>query len=151
MSNAFNWTLQSFPKLSVEELYSILQLRSAVFVVEQNCVYQDMDNHDVRAHHLCAWDGATLVAYCRILPPGLVCADASIGRVISNKQYRRTGAGKQLMEKAIAHTLQIFKNYSITISAQLYLLDFYSSFGFSVQGEPYLEDDIPHIKMRYLV
>ncbi|MFZ4057428.1 MAG: GNAT family N-acetyltransferase [Ferruginibacter sp.] len=151
MSAHLNWTFHSFPKLSVAQLYSILQLRAAVFVVEQNCVYQDLDNYDEQAYHLCAWDGTTLVAYCRILPPGLVYPDASIGRVISNINYRKLGIGKQLMEKAIFHSLQTFKDQCISISAQLYLLDFYSNLGFHFIGKPYLEDNIPHIKMRYTV
>lgn len=147
----WNWKYEPFDALTNTELYAILRLRSEVFVVEQNCVYLDMDGKDAGAFHLSAWDGEALVAYCRILPPGLTFEQASIGRVISNAQYRGMGAGRQLMERAIALTLAEWQTGHIVIGAQLYLKSFYESLGFRQFGEGYLEDGIPHIHMEYIV
>lgn len=146
-----NWTYKFFDSLTNTELYAIMQLRNEVFVVEQDCVYQDADNKDLKGFHLSAWDNNTLVAYCRILPPELAFQEASIGRVLTNPRYRKTGAGKILMQKAIAETLQQFNCLEIAISAQLYLKKFYQSLGFKQISTTYLEDGIPHIEMRYTV
>lgn len=142
------WKYKSFNELSVGELYAILQLRNAVFVVEQNCVYQDADNNDYNSFHLSGWHGAKLVAYCRILPPGVAYPEASIGRVISSPAYRKAGYGRELMKLAISNTLAEFNCSKITISAQQYLKFFYTSLGFIQVSETYLEDNIPHIKME---
>ena len=142
-----NWVYKNFNDLTVLELYAILKLRSEVFVVEQNCVYLDTDNKDQLSFHLSGWIGNELVAYARILPPGSAFQEASIGRVVTNPQYRKTGAGKALMQRAIEKTLQQFDVSAIKIGAQLYLLSFYSSLGFKQSGPEYLEDGIPHIKM----
>ena len=128
-----------------------MQLRSKVFVVEQNCVYQDVDNKDMVSFHLAAWDADKLVAYCRILPPGISFKDASIGRVLIDENYRKNGTGRILMERAIDATLQEFDCGSITIGAQIYLNVFYTSLGFKPVSEPYLEDGIPHMDMQYTV
>lgn len=144
-----NWLLKTFEELSNLELYNILQLRSAVFVVEQNCVYQDMDGDDVQCHHLFAQNElGHILAYCRIVPPGLHYEQASIGRVISNPKYRGTGAGIALMNQAIAQTKQLYPNTGIKIGAQQYLTKFYQAFGFVQSSDMYLEDNIPHIKME---
>ena len=143
------WKYQSFEELATLQLYTILQLRIEVFSVEQNCVYQDADNKDVKSFHLSAWDNNVLVAYCRILPPGISYKDASIGRVVTSISYRKTGAGRELMQRAITAALQQFNCSEITISAQLYLKRFYESLGFKPLGETYLEDGIPHIEMHY--
>ncbi len=143
------WKYQSFEELTTLQLYTILQLRIEVFSVEQNCVYQDADNKDVKSFHLSAWDNNVLVAYCRILPPGVSYKDASIGRVVTGLPYRKTGAGRELMQRAITAALQQFNCSEITISAQLYLKSFYESLGFKPLGETYLEDGIPHIEMHY--
>ena len=143
------WKYQSFEELTNLQLYTILQLRIEVFSVEQNCVYQDADNKDLKSFHLSAWDNNVLVAYCRILPPNVCYKDASIGRVVTSISYRRTGAGRELMQRAITAALQQFNYCEITISAQLYLKRFYESFGFKPLGETYLEDGIPHIEMHY--
>lgn len=143
------WKYQSFEELTTLQLYTILQLRIEVFSVEQNCVYQDADNKDVKSFHLSAWDNNVLVAYCRILPPGVSYKDASIGRVVTGLPYRKTGAGRELMQRAITAALQQFNCSEITISAQLYLKRFYESLGFKPLGETYLEDGIPHIEMHY--
>ena len=146
-----HWTYKAFNELSTVELYKILQLRSEVFVVEQSCVYQDVDDKDIKSHHLTAWDNDTLVAYCRILPPGISFTDASIGRVLSAQNYRKTGAGRELMQRGIAATLKQYGCNQITIGAQLYLKLFYESLGFIQISENYLEDGIPHIDMQYSV
>lgn len=143
------WTLKKFDELSATELYAIMQLRNEVFVVEQNCVYQDADNKDPKSYHFMGWDGATLVAYTRIIPQGISYTEASIGRVVTNPKYRGTGTGKKLMELSIKHSLALFNCSQIKIGAQLYLKKFYESLGFIKSSEEYLEDNIPHIEMIF--
>jgi ElaA protein len=145
------WRYKSFNELSVAELYAILQLRSEVFVVEQNCVYQDIDGKDQKSFHLMAWFGDDLVAYCRLVQPGVSFTEASIGRVITSPRYRSKGFGITLIEKAIQQTHETFGIADIKIGAQLYLKKFYSSFGFVQTSEMYLEDDIEHIEMLLTV
>jgi ElaA protein len=147
MMNQPVWIFKKFEELKVAELYSILQLRSQVFVVEQNCVYLDADGRDAESGHLCGWLHNQLVAYCRILPPGLAYDQASIGRVLTNLAHRKDGYGKKLMQKAIEITYSLYNVPHITIGAQQYLLQFYKELGFKPIDEPYLEDGIPHIHM----
>lgn len=142
-----DWFCKSFNELSNIELYAILQARNEVFILEQCCPYQDIDGKDQASLHLCAWHNKVLVAYCRLLPPGLSYKEASIGRVLCKARYRRTGLGIILIEKAVQTIEQQFKQKHIKISAQLYLKSFYEKFGFRQCSEPYLEDEIPHIKM----
>lgn len=142
-----NWTYKSFEELSKTELYTILRLRSEVFVVEQDCNYQDVDGKDLKCHHLMAWDVDNLVAYTRIVPPGVSFAEASIGRVLSNSRYRGIGAGITLMGKSIEKVYETHGKRPIRIGAQLYLKKFYESFGFVKDSDEYLEDEIPHIEM----
>lgn len=142
-----NWILKKFKELSSSELYKIMQLRNEVFVVEQNCVYQDADDKDQASLHFCGWDGEKLVAYTRIIPPGVCYAEASIGRVVTSPAYRNTGAGRQLMKESIDRTLNQFNCTAIKIGAQVYLTKFYQSLGFMQSGPQYLEDGIPHIEM----
>lgn len=144
-----NWKYNSFNELSTFELYAILQLRNAVFVAEQNCAYQDADNKDDKSFHLTGWDGNALVAYCRILPPGISFSEASIGRVVVCAGYRNFGYGIQLVQMAVRFTLQQYNCKKITIGAQLYLKKFYGSLGFVQTGQTYLEDNIPHIEMQF--
>lgn len=141
------WTYKSFEELSKLELYTILKLRSEVFIVEQHCNYQDVDGKDLKCHHLMAWDGDNLVAYTRIVPPGVSFAEVSIGRVLSNSRYRGIGAGITLMEKSIEKVYETHGKLPIRIGAQLYLKKFYEGFGFIKDSEEYLEDEIPHIEM----
>jgi ElaA protein len=117
-------------------------LRNEVFVVEQQCVFQDADGKDPYAHHLTIQKGDVLIAYARLLPPGIAYEYMSIGRVISAATSRRTGAGKLLMKEAIAECRRLFGEGPIKIGAQLYLKNFYGSFGFAPIGEVYLEDNI---------
>ncbi|MBL0055913.1 MAG: GNAT family N-acetyltransferase [Chitinophagaceae bacterium] len=142
-----NWTLKKFDELTTAELYAILRLRNEVFVVEQNCPYQDADDRDQVSWHFCGWDGGTLVAYTRLIPPGLAYPEASIGRVVTSPAYRKTGAGRALMQHSIEKTFSLFETDAIQIGAQLYLKKFYESLGFVPIGEGYLEDGIPHIHM----
>lgn len=143
-----NWIYKHFDELTVHELYAIIQLRIAVFSIEQNCIYQDADEKDQQCFHLAGWHGNSLVAYCRIVPPGVSYNHPSIGRVVSSPDYRKGGYGRQMMQNAIAATITQYNDPIIIISAQLYLKRFYESFGFIQQGNGYLEDDIPHIKMQ---
>lgn len=139
--------IRSFEELSNAELYKILKLRNEIFIVEQNCVYQDIDGKDLQCHHLmCLVDG-NLAGYTRIVPRGLTYEDASIGRVVIGSEYRGLGLGKQLMEHSIKGCEDILKETKIRISAQLYLLKFYNALGFKEIGSPYDEDGIPHIEM----
>lgn len=136
-----------FAELSPYELYAIIRLRNEVFVVEQNCVFQDADNKDQPAHHLMLWDNEHLVAYARLLEPGTAYKEMSIGRIISSPAYRGTGAGKLLVNKAIGLCRDLFGDGPIRIGAQLYLENFYASFGFAKTSDVYLEDGIEHIEM----
>jgi ElaA protein len=146
-----NWQLKKFEALSNTELYRILQLRSAVFVVEQNCIYLDMDGMDIGSHHLFLKDETdeSIIAYSRILPPGVHYKEPSIGRVVSNPEKRRTGMGKILMQEAIAACSLLYPGDAIQIGAQLYLKKFYEGLGFRQTSDIYLEDGISHIKMIF--
>lgn len=143
------WKTLLFNDLSLQELYDIMVLRQAVFVVEQNCPYLDADGKDQKAAHVLAYDDdGDLVAYSRLLPVGISYVDAiSIGRVVSSDKVRGQGIGQELMRFSIQEIYRLFGHKKLTISAQCYLIKFYESFGFQAVGETYLEDDIPHIKM----
>ena len=141
------WTIKSFSELSPSALYGILKLRSEVFVVEQQCIFLDMDDKDQESRHVMGRLNDELVATCRILPPGLAYDEPSIGRVVGSPRYRGKGAGIALMENAIQETMRLYETLPIKIGAQLYLKRFYESFGFVQCSETYMEDDIPHIKM----
>lgn len=148
MTNDLIWTCSKMNELTTTELYLILKLRSEVFVVEQNCVYLDADGKDWQAYHLCGWlNNELLVAYARLLAPGVSYTEASIGRVVTSPAYRKDGYGRILMQKAIDHTRDLFNVSSIKIGAQQYLTKFYNNAGFFATSEPYLEDGIPHIEM----
>jgi ElaA protein len=144
------WTLIPFHQLTIDQLYKILQLRIAVFVVEQHCIFQDADDKDREAWHLCGWDGDRLVAYTRILPPGISYAEASIGRVLTARTVRGRNIGKELMQRSVEAVYQLFGKTPIQIGAQLYLQQFYEGFGFKKNSDVYQEDNIPHIKMILL-
>ncbi len=140
--------IKPFKTLSLVELYQILQLRSEVFVVEQNCVYQDIDGKDEKALHVLGMHEGVLVAYARLFQPGDYFEQASIGRVIVNPAYRDKKWGHDLMTAAIQSIAEHYGETNITISAQLYLKRFYESHGFVQTSDMYLEDDIPHIEMK---
>ncbi|MBP6686779.1 MAG: GNAT family N-acetyltransferase [Lacibacter sp.] len=144
-----NWIVKKFDALTATELYDIIWLRNEVFVVEQNCVYQDADYKDHKGWHLMGIDDAgILMAYVRLLPMGVSYAnEPSIGRVVTNPSARGTGVGRELMLIAIEQCKELFGNTAIKIGAQFYLLKFYSSLGFEQTSEIYLEDNIEHIEM----
>jgi ElaA protein len=141
------WILKPFEELTPYQVYAILQLRNEVFVVEQNCVFQDADDRDQLAYHLMGFKDNKLMAYTRLLPSGAVYAEASIGRVVTSPLARRSGAGKELMQQSIKTLYHLFGNVPIKIGAQLYLKSFYQSLGFEQISDVYLEDGIEHIYM----
>ena len=142
-----SWTCKKFDELTPNELYAILQLRSEVFIVEQNCAYQDADGKDTYAHHLMCKKDDHLIAYARILPPEISYVESSIGRVVTSPLVRKSGIGKILMRKSIETARSLYPQAFIKIGAQLYLKQFYESFSFIQTSEIYLEDGIPHIEM----
>jgi len=142
-----NIKLKKFTDLSLEDLYDILQLRSEVFVVEQDCVYQDIDGKDQKALHVLGYEADNLVAYTRIFKPGDYFERASIGRVVVRKNARQQRYGYDIMTASITAVETYYNKTEIKISAQAYLKRFYNSLGFSEAGEGYLEDGIPHFAM----
>ena len=147
MDLKLNWSVQKFTELNVHELYEILRLRSEVFVVEQNCIFPDMDNKDQLCEHLSGWRGGALFAYARIVPPGISYQYASIGRVVVSQDGRGEKLGKELLHVAIDRITGVYGQVPIRIGAQLYLKAFYESFGFVQTSDVYPEDGIDHIEM----
>lgn len=146
--SAVRWRLQRFQEFTPGQLYAVLAARVAVFVVEQDCPYQDLDGLDEIGLHLGGWSGeGTIAAYARILPPGTRFGQPSIGRVLTAANQRRTGLGRALMRRAIGAVRETFPGQPIRISAQCYLEGFYGSLGFTVDSAPYDEDGIPHVEM----
>ena len=143
------WYHKHFKNLSTIELYQILQLRNEVFIVEQNCPFQDLDDKDFKCYHLIGFDTELqkVMAYTRIVPAGISYEEASIGRVVTSPLARGSGIGKQLMKKSIELLEELYGGVSIKIGAQLYLKKYYESFGFEQIEEVYLEDGIEHILM----
>ncbi|WP_339706039.1 GNAT family N-acetyltransferase [Algoriphagus aquimarinus] len=139
--------IKPFEELSNHELYAIIRLRNEVFVVEQDCVFQDADNKDQLAFHVMIFTGDFLAAYARVLPAGASFAEASIGRVVSDKKARGTGAGRRLIKDSLSFILSEYGSCSVRIGAQTYLNEFYKSLGFVNAGEVYLEDGIEHVEM----
>ncbi|KGL62428.1 GNAT family N-acetyltransferase [Polaribacter sp. Hel1_85] len=142
-----NFLIKTFSELTTDQLYAILQLRSEVFVVEQDCVYQDVDYKDQKSLHVFGFKNDKIVAYTRIFKPGDYFENASIGRVVVAASERKYGFGHDLMKISIEAIKIHFKVDKITISAQKYLKKFYESHNFIQVGEEYLEDGIPHIRM----
>lgn len=144
------WKLYGFEELKPGLLYEILALRAEVFVAEQNCPYKDPDGVDIHAFHLCGFEDRQIIAYARIIPPGIVYQESGIGRVLSKLSHRRTGVGKELMAEAIKTCFSKFPHSDIRIGAQLYLQKFYERLGFQKMSDVYLEDNIPHITMQLI-
>lgn len=144
-----NFEFKHFDELNSNELYDILQLRAEIFVVEQDCVYNDIDGLDKDAIHQFLTKNNEIIAYSRLLQPGTRFKDYSIGRVVVKKSERGTGLGFKMMEEAKAFILKNDPARKIKISAQKYLLNFYQSLGFKVVTEDYLEDGIPHVGMLF--
>ena len=145
------WQWRGFADLSNGELYEVLAQRQQVFVLEQQCLYNDFDGLDQGAHHLLGWrtvDGRReLAAYLRCLAPGVKFKEMSLGRVLTTQAARRSGAGRELLARGIEHAVHMYPGHDIRIGAQLYLERFYQSFGFETISEPYDEDGIMHIDM----
>lgn len=142
-----NWQLKKFNQLTTKELYEILRVRAEVFVVEQECVYQDLDMKDQKSWHLFLEDGGEIIAYLRILNKGVAYPEIAIGRVLTKDTQRKKGLAREMMRKAIKFIETDLKENAIRISAQVYLMKFYESLGFKAVSEIYLEDGIEHIEM----
>jgi ElaA protein len=142
------WICKKFDDLTAWELYLSLQLRNEVFVVEQNCVFQDADNKDPYCYHFMCFEEKKLLAYTRLVPAKVCYDEISIGRVVTSPSARQLGLGRELMQRSIMQAYSLFgRNQDIKIGAQLYLKKFYESFDFYQFGDIYLEDGIPHIEM----
>ena len=146
MSNII-WKIKSFEEITTSELYEIIKARVDVFVVEQDCPYPDLDDYDQKALHLWAEQDQKVLAYCRIFNKGIKYPETSIGRVLTTEKGRGKNFGKQLIQYAVETIENRFRTSEIRISAQDYLLRFYSGFGFEDTGKKYLEDNIPHTEM----
>ncbi len=143
------WTCQPFDALTAREVYALLQLRSEVFVVEQQCVFQDMDGLDLPGQHLLGWAADGRLAACaRLLPPGVKADDVVIGRVITAPWARGQGQGHALMREAVSHCERLWPGLPITLHAQARLEAYYGQHGFHTVSEPYIEDGIPHLEMN---
>ena len=141
------WIIKPFQELTLQELYSILQLRSSVFVVEQNCPYQDIDGNDEVAHHLFLKEGQAVLACLRILPAGVTFDQAALGRIVVDPKQRGKDYGRELLRRGIAFAEEQWQVRVLKIEAQSYLQKFYESFGFVQTSQEFLEDGIPHIEM----
>lgn len=143
------WYTLAFTELTLQQLYAILRLRQQIFVVEQRCPYLDLDNRDQPAIHMLGLHGQELLAYQRCLPPGLSYPESSLGRVVVSPAMRGQQLGRELVQRGLEFNLTQWPGRDICISAQAHLRDFYAAAGFRAEGSEYLEDDIPHQKMRF--
>lgn len=142
------WQWRRYGELTSSEIYVIFAARQAVFVVEQNSVYLDMDGKDLDAWHLIAWSGKEVAAYLRLLAPGVSYPEPSLGRILTTKIGRGSGLGRELVARGLQRMHDLYPTLPIRIGAQAHLQKFYGSFGFVPASEPYIEDGIPHIEMR---
>ena len=143
-----SWSIKNFDELNKTELYDLLKLRSEVFIVEQNCVYQDIDDKDIKGTHFFTHDGSGLIAYLRVMELGVFYPNhISIGRVVVKQTHRNKKFGNEILVKAIDFCRKKFPKTPIKISAQTHLKAFYNQFGFEFKGEAYLEDGVPHCAM----
>lgn len=146
-----DWFLKEFDELSIDELYEILKLRAEVFVVEQDCAYNDLDDRDQMALHLFLKNDDEIIAVSRILPENVAFEDMAIGRVIVKKEYRGQGIAKKIMQKAVDYIINDLKKDKIRLSGQAYLVRFYEDLGFKKVSDVYLEDGIDHFEFLYEV
>ena len=149
VAEELSWRFCAFDALSLRELQAIFMARQQVFSLEQNCVYLDADGRDERSHHLAAWSvqQQAPLAYARLVEPGLIYAEPSMGRVITTEAGRGRGLGRELVRRVLAHAADLYPGQGIRISAQSQLEAFYAEAGFGVVGERYIEDGIPHTQM----
>ena len=145
------WLTLSFPQLSLDRLYALLRLRQEVFVVEQACIYLDIDNKDQQAVHVLCLENEKLLASLRCLAPGCDAAGSMLGRVVVHPELRGRRLGRELVRRGIEHNLGRWPGSAICINAQAHLQAFYGSLGFIAEGDEFLEDGIPHRRMRYPV
>ena len=145
---SIEWQWRRYGELAPLEIYAIFAARQAVFVVEQNSVYQDMDGKDLDAWHLIAWSGEEVAAYLRLLAPGVSYPEPSLGRILTTKIGRGSGLGRELVARGLEKIHELYPTWPTRIGAQAHLHKFYGSFGFVQSSEPYDEDGIPHIQMR---
>ena len=151
MTNKSNFIWHNFDSISKEELYDVLSLRQRVFIIEQDCFYEDLDYFDQDANHLLLYEDKKLIGYSRVFSPGVKYDAASIGRIVTDLDYRGMGYGKSITQESIQFLKNNFPESDISISAQYRLVDFYENLGFEREGSVYLEDDIEHIKMTLKV
>ena len=142
-----NIEIKEFSQLSVNGLYALLKLRTDVFVVEQDCAYAELDDHDQSSFHILGFEENSLVAYARVVPPGAVYTQPSIGRVAVHKDFREKGYGRLIFEAAVSKASAVYPNQILKIQAQCYLEDFYKNFGFKTISEPYPDFGIWHVDM----
>jgi len=142
------WDWKAFSTLVAHEDYTMLKVRSDVFVVEQNCAYSDIDNLDINAWHLFAWDGSALAAYLRVLPPDAHDSDIRIGRVLTSPHHRGIRLGHALLERSMQHIAAQWADVPMRLHAQAHLQKFYGAFGFKAISDVHDEDGIPHVWMR---
>ena len=140
------WQWCRFDELSARQVYALLAARAAVFVIEQNCIYQDLDGHDLGAAHLVGWSGDDIAACLRLLQPGVTFTEMSIGRVLTMSRFRGIGTGRELLRRAVDRIDEQHPQ-PVRIGAQAHLQKFYSEFGFVADSALYLEDGIPHVEM----
>ncbi|MEE3491004.1 MAG: GNAT family N-acetyltransferase [Methanobrevibacter sp.] len=143
------WKLKKFDELTTEELYEILKLRVEIFVVEQDCAYQDLDDKDQCAYHLFLEDGDEIIAVLRILPENVAFEDMAIGRIVVRKSHRGQGIARAMMKRAMEFIVKDLGKRSIRLSGQAYLVDFYEGLGFKRVSDEYLEDGIPHFEFLF--
>jgi ElaA protein len=141
------WQVAGFDELERDELYALMRLRQQVFVVEQSCVYLDLDNLDQASMHMLCWRQDELLAYQRCLPPGLTFDESALGRIVVAPAGRGLQLGRELVQRGIDYNAQHWPNDGIQIGAQAHLADFYASLGFVISGDAYIEDGIPHLHM----
>jgi ElaA protein len=149
VNDALVWECRSFAELSPAQLYRILKLRQDVFILEQDCLYPDIDDQDLHAQHIFAHEGDSLLAYLRSLPPGLDYRESSLGRIVVSQAARGRRLGRELVRRGIHYNRERWPDASIRIGAQAYLEAFYVDMGFVTDSAVYVEDGIPHIKMVF--
>jgi ElaA protein len=143
----FRWQFCALDELSARQLYAVFAARQAVFVVEQNCPYQDADGTDFKADHLIAWSDDKVAGYARIYGPGIKFREPSIGRILTTEPFRRTGLGREVVARSLSHIERLYPSQDVRIGAQARLERFYQSLGFVTASPEYMEDGIPHIEM----
>ena len=147
MTNKTRFIWHDFDSISKEQLYDVLSLRQRVFIIEQDCFYEDLDYCDQEANHLLLYKNNKLIGYSRVFAPGIKYDAASIGRIVTDLGFRGKGYGKDITQESIQFLKNNFPGSDISISAQYRLVGFYEDLGFEREGSVYLEDDIDHIKM----